>query len=83
MPDPATWLSELSLVAPRTDRTALRIIARLLADTQNADVLLLVSDALAEAARGFMIESRPRDAAEMIALGGLIGAHVQRRRGSF
>lgn len=84
MPDSRLWLDELTRVAPRTDRTLLSMMARLLADDRvPPDVLLLLVDALTEAAMDAMFDDRLRDAGEAIALAAKVAAAAARPRPGF
>lgn len=81
MPDP--WFTELSTVAPATDKTMLRVIGRLLAARSPPDVLLNVSDALREATTELVFDGRTGAAAELIAIGAVIDHASRARRGYF
>jgi hypothetical protein len=79
MPDPRSWLSDLSELAPRVDRTLLRITANLLASHSGSDALLILSDALREAGTELLLDGRERLAADMLSLALLVSAEAGRR----
>jgi hypothetical protein len=67
--DAGTWLVALTSAAPRVDRTLLRILAELLAEPATPrDLLFNAADALGDASRDALLESRLRDACEISAL---------------
>lgn len=80
MPDPRAWLAELSSIAPGADRTMLRVIARLLVGDASSDALLIVADALREAAAELRLEVRERQAAELTWIADLVAGEASARR---
>lgn len=57
----------------------LRIISRLLAGEASSDALLIVADALREAAAGEHLDGRIRQAADLNAIAIVLGAEATRR----
>jgi hypothetical protein len=77
------YLDELTRVAPLTDRTLLRVLARLLARDGASDAVRVANTALAEATTDLMIEGRLRAAGELGALGAIIDRETCQGRGNF
>jgi hypothetical protein len=71
-------LDELARVAPRIDRTLLRVIADLIDGAPHPDVLLIVGDALGDAACELSVSGHSREAIELSALRRLLIDDVAR-----
>jgi hypothetical protein len=84
MPDPRALLDRLTSLAPRVDKTLLRVIADLMADDcLPVGVLLNVGDALGEAYQAAMLDGRLRDAVEIGAVSMVVAREAERPRPGF
>jgi len=75
----AAWAKKLQLAAPWAQLGMLSVLAALLADKANCDVLLIVADALAEAAEGAQVEGRTTLCATLQQLAGVLRDEAPRR----
>lgn len=80
MPDFREWYLDLAGMAPAADRPMLRVIATLLAMEADAGALLIIADALDEAAAELSLNDRKREAAGLRSVAHSVRGDVETRR---